>query len=73
LPHAPTAALARAAIARNPQLKWADLSRRGYATVTLMPDRVSAEWLFLDTVRRRSTRIAARHAMSAAHGANRYT
>ena len=72
LPHAPPAALARAAIARNPQLKWAELSRRGYATVTLTPDRAAAEWLFLDTVRRRSTRIAARHTMSAIHGANRF-
>jgi alkaline phosphatase D len=72
LPGATPAELARMAVARNPQLKWADLSRRGYATITLTPDRATGEWLFLDTIRRRSTRIAARHAMSAAHGANRY-
>jgi alkaline phosphatase D len=72
LPHVAPAALARAVVAGNPQLKWAETSRRGYATLTLTPQRADAEWLFLDTVRRRSTRLAARHAMSAARGARRY-
>jgi len=63
--------VASAAVARNPQLKWADTSRRGYVTVELTPARVRAEWLFLDTVRRRSTMIAARHAMTTARGSNR--
>ena len=63
--------IARAAIARNPQLKWADMSRRGYTTIELSPERATAEWLFLDTVRQRSTRLAGRHRMSVARGANR--
>jgi alkaline phosphatase D len=63
--------LARAIIERNPQLKWADTSRRGYATLTLTPARATGEWLFLDTIRRRSTRLSGTHAMSAARGTNR--
>jgi alkaline phosphatase D len=63
--------LARAIIARNPQLKWADTSRRGYATLTLTPARATGEWLFLDTIRRRGTRLSGTHAMSAARGTNR--
>ena len=71
MPGVDPAAVARAAVGRNPQLKWADTSRRGYATVELTPERATAEWLFLDTVRQRSTRIAARHVMTARRGGNR--
>ncbi len=59
------AEMVRATVARNPQLKWANLHQRGYATLTLTPDRATAEWLFLDTIRQRSTRIAGRHRMTA--------
>ena len=71
LPGIDPAAVARAAVARNPQLKWADTSRRGYVTVALTPERASAEWLFFDTVRQRSTRIATRHVMTTRRGSNR--
>jgi alkaline phosphatase D len=63
--------LVRVTVGANPQLKWADFSRRGYLTVELTPERATGEWLFLDTIRDRSTTIAGRHAMSAAHGTNR--
>lgn len=66
------AELARALRARNPALKWADVQRRGYLTLTLTRERATGEWLSLDTVRARSTRLAARHAMSVARGANRF-
>jgi alkaline phosphatase D len=62
----------RAIRARNPALKWADLSRRGYMALTLTRDRAIGEWLSLATVRARSTRLAARHAMSVRRGANRF-
>jgi alkaline phosphatase D len=42
-------------------------------TLTLAPERATGEWLFMDTIRERSTRLAARHAMSAARGANRFS
>ena len=63
--------LARAMVGFNPALKWAETGRRGYMTVALTPSHASAEWLFLDTVLERSTRIAARHSMASVRGSNR--
>ena len=63
----------RALVAGNPELKWAETSRRGYVAIELTPERASGEWLFMETIRRRSTRLAARHVMSAARGANRFS
>jgi alkaline phosphatase D len=66
------AELARALRTRNPALKWAELQRRGYMTLTLTRERATGEWLSLDTVRTRSTKLAARHAMSVERGARRF-
>jgi alkaline phosphatase D len=66
------AALARVLVGFNPRLRWMDASRRGYLTVALTPERVTGEWLFLDTVRQRSTAITATHRMSIARGTNRF-
>ena len=41
-------------------------------TLTLTRERATGEWLSLDTVRARSTRLASRHSMSVARGANRF-
>jgi alkaline phosphatase D len=71
LPWVDPAELARVMVAFNPDLKWAETGRRGYMTVALTPERASAEWLFLDTVLERSTRIAARHVMTSVRGTNR--
>jgi alkaline phosphatase D len=71
LPWVDPAELARVMVAFNPDLKWAETGRRGYMTVALTPERASAEWLFLDTIRQRSTAIAGRHGMTALRGANR--
>lgn len=65
--------VARAFIEENPTLPWMAAAGRGYATVRFTPEQVRGEWLFLDTVRQRSTNIARRHAMTAAHGANVYS
>jgi alkaline phosphatase D len=62
----------RAVRARNPALKWVDLRRRGYLTLALTPQRATGEWLSLETVRTRSTRLAGRHAMSVRRGSNRF-
>lgn len=64
--------VARAIVAHNPQLKWADTAHRGYLTVELTPERATGEWLFLDTVRRRSTALAGRHSMHVPRGTNRF-
>lgn len=68
----PTADVVRAFRSRNPQLKWADLSRRGYATLELTPGQATGEWLFMHTIRSRSTRLASTHRMSTAFGARRF-
>lgn len=71
-PKVPSADLVRQFRNRNPQLKWADLSRRGYATLELTPGRATGEWLFVQTIRNRSARLAGSHRMSAAFGARRF-
>ena len=73
LAHLPAGAFAKALAGRNPQLKWSNNHQRGYATVELTPDRATAEWQFLDTVRQRSTAIAATHRMTTLAGARRFT
>ena len=72
LPGTPPDQAVRAYRAANRQLRWANLHRRGYATLHLTPQRATAEWLFLRTVRERSTAIAERHVMTSVRGANRY-
>lgn len=71
-PGVAAAEMERAFRARNPALKWVDASRRGYMTLSLTPDRATGEWLSLDTVRTRSTRIAARQRMSVGRGNRRF-
>ena len=63
---------ARETIARNPQLKWTNLHQRGYATLHLTPQRATAEWLFLQTIRQHGTALAGRHVMTSVRGSNRY-
>ncbi|MDT9598940.1 alkaline phosphatase D family protein [Sphingosinicella rhizophila] len=60
-------------VAHNRQLRWADTSRRGYLTIELTPERATGEWLFMDTIRERSTILAGRHAMTVRAGARRLT
>ncbi|MEM8697372.1 MAG: alkaline phosphatase D family protein [Pseudomonadota bacterium] len=72
LPQVPAEALAGAMIEASPDMRWADTSQRGYLTVTLTPDAAQGEWLFMDTIRARSTAIAERHTMRAAHGARMF-
>ena len=73
LPNVAPADFARAAIARNRQLKWANTSQRGYVTVELTPERATGEWLFMETVRKRSIRLAGTHRMTTVPGARRFS
>ena len=57
----------------NPSLRWADTRRRGYMAVELTPTRLTNEWRFLETIRTRSTRLAATHRMGVEAGANRFS
>ena len=67
------AQLAQELIGRNPALKWADTSRRGYVTVELTPSYATGEWMFMETVTRRSIVLSGTHRMSAAFGARRFS
>lgn len=49
---------ARALLAVNPELRWADTSRRGYMTVRLTPADATSEWVFLDSVGTRGTAVS---------------
>jgi alkaline phosphatase D len=60
--------LSRALLGSSPDLKWADTAGRGYMTVTLTPAEARAEWLFLDTVRERSPRVARTHRLRTRRG-----
>jgi alkaline phosphatase D len=51
----------------NPTLAWCDTRQRGYTSVQLGPDAVTAEWHFLRTVDERSTALAGSHRMRAQH------
>lgn len=63
--------VARALVAANPSLHWADTRRRGYMTLALTPDRAEAEWVFMGGVQERSAAEAGRHRMATTWGAHR--
>ncbi|MDP9412666.1 MAG: alkaline phosphatase D family protein [Pseudomonadota bacterium] len=56
--------VARSIVRASPQLRWAETSRRGYMTLELTPERATGQWLFLETVKSRSSRVAAEHRLS---------
>ena len=56
----------------SPQLRWANTERRGYATVALTPERMTANWHLLDTVAQSSRTLAGTHSMTVRPGRNVY-
>ncbi|WP_213980687.1 alkaline phosphatase D family protein [Sphingomonas sp. dw_22] len=62
--------VAAALVKANPELKWCDTSRRGYMALTLTPDRVSNDWIFMDTVLQRSTKASVGHTATVIRGRN---
>jgi alkaline phosphatase D len=64
--------VARAAVGHNPQLRWADTSRRGYMSVALTRERATGEWHFLESVRARAAVLSGTHRMEVAWGARRF-
>lgn len=63
--------IARALVEANDQLGWADTGSRGYMTLRLTPEMAEAEWLGLETIRARSTRMAMSHKHRVMAGARR--
>jgi alkaline phosphatase D len=60
--------VAQGFVAANPELKWADTSRRGYMMLDITPQRVTGEWLFMQTIKARNTAIAGSHRMQVERG-----
>jgi len=65
--------IARATVARNPQLKWCDMSQRGYMAVELTPAAATSEFRFLATVRQRSTALAGTKRMTVLAGQRKFS
>lgn len=65
--------VAQGFIAANPELKWADTSRRGYMMIEVTPRRVTGEWQFLKTIKMRDTSIAGTHRMQVERGRRAFT
>jgi alkaline phosphatase D len=66
-------AVARGFMAANPELKWADTSQRGYMMIEVTPQRITGEWLFLQTIKARSTALSGSHRMSVERGRKVFT
>jgi alkaline phosphatase D len=62
--------VAAALVRANPELKWCDTSRRGYMATTLRPDRVTNDWVFVDTIAQRSLKASVGHTATVVRGRN---
>jgi len=62
--------VAAALVEANPELKWCDTSRRGYMALTLTPEKASNDWVFVDTIARRSTKASIGHTATVTRGRN---
>ena len=58
--------------AASPQLKWANTQDRGYVTVQLTRDRVTANWHSVETIRTHTPVLKGTHSMTAARGRRKY-
>ena len=69
----PADTLAGVLVATNDELQWADTAQRGYMVVELTPARATTQYRFLDTIKQRSTRLAATHSLATEAGSNLIT
>jgi alkaline phosphatase D len=51
------AKVAAALVAANPAMTWCDTSRRGYMTVAFTPESARCDWVFMKTIRERTTAL----------------
>ena len=56
----------------SPQLKWANTADRGYVTVQLTRERVTANWHNVAAVRTHSPALKSTHSMTAERGRRAY-
>ena len=60
--------VAAALVRGNAELKWCDTSRRGYMAMTIAADRVTNDWVMVDTVRQRSVAAGIGHRATVMRG-----
>jgi alkaline phosphatase D len=60
--------VARGFVAANPEMKWCDTSQRGYMMIEVTPARITGEWLFMRTVKSRTTALTGTHRMAVERG-----
>lgn len=65
--------VAAAFVATNPELAWGDTSHRGYMMIDITPQCVTGEWLFMRTIKSRSTALAGTRRMSAERGRRKFS
>lgn len=65
--------VARGFVAANPELQWADTSRRGYMMIDITSARVTGNWLFMNTVQSRTLDLAGTHRMAVERGRKAFT
>ena len=63
--------IATALVAGNPELTWCDTSRRGYMAMTVAADRVSNDWIMVDTIKARTPRSSIGHTATVLPGRRR--
>jgi alkaline phosphatase D len=62
--------IAKALVDANPELKWCDTSRRGYMAMTITPTKVTNDWIFVDTIKAKSTAASVGHTATVLRGRN---
>lgn len=61
-----------ALLGSSPQLKWANTRDRGYVSVAMTPEKVTANWHSVATIRERSLALKATHSMTVQRGRRMY-
>ncbi len=60
--------VASAFVRENPELKWCDVSNRGYMAMTITPDTVTNDWIAVPDVRKKSAAARSIFQTSVQHG-----
>ena len=58
--------------AASPQLRWANTQDRGYATVAFTPDKVTADWHNVASIRTHELKLTSSRRLTAARGKRKY-
>ena len=57
-------------VTTNHEMKWANTHQRGYMMIEITPQNVTGEWLFMQTVKTKTTTLAGTHRMKVERGRN---